>query len=64
MVIKMSRKVIKIILTLFIVSFLTFLLMDIAPGDPAQIQMKMMGAGASEELLEEIREEMGLNDPL
>lgn len=51
-------------MTLVVVSFLTFMLMDFAPGDPAQTQMKLSGVGGSEELLEQLREEMGLNDPL
>lgn len=43
------------------ISFLVFFIMDLAPGDAA---MQILGMDATEEALDELREEMGLNDPL
>lgn len=41
-------------------TFLVFTIMDLSPGDPAQI---ILGSTATEEALELKREELGLNDP-
>ena len=41
------------------ISFLIFLIMDLTPGDAASA---MLGASASQEEVEELREELGLND--
>ena len=49
--------------TLFAVTFLSFLMTSLLPGDPA---VAVLGQDAiqNEELLEQTREELGLNDPL
>ena len=44
-------------------SFLTYLLMYISPGDPALKKLNAQGISVSEETLEAAREEMGLNEP-
>ncbi len=51
-----------LILMLFVV-VLNFLLIRLAPGDPAVVIAGEMG-GATEEMLEQIREEYGLNKPV
>lgn len=51
------------ILILFGVTFLVFGLMYISPGDPAQKKLTAGGIAVSEDVLEETREEMGLNRP-
>lgn len=43
------------------VTFLVFMIMQLAPGDAAKL---MLGEGATQEEVETLREEMGLNDPL
>ena len=43
------------------VSLLVFLLLRLAPGDPAEIAL---GSGATQEQIELFREQQGLNDPL
>lgn len=45
------------------VSFLTFLLMYISPGDPAQKKLTAQGVAVSQEVLEATRQEMGLERP-
>ena len=51
------------ILILFGVTFMVFGLMYISPGDPAQKKLTAGGIAVSEDVLEETREEMGLNRP-
>lgn len=55
------KKIITLIITLLIVSFLTFLAFDLISGDPA---ISKLGTQATTEKVEALREEMGLNDPL
>jgi peptide/nickel transport system permease protein len=43
------------------VSIIVFILMQLTPGDPAQI---LLGPQAGEEDVQNLREQMGLNDPL
>ena len=42
------------------ISLLVFSMMELSPGDPAQI---ILGMRATPEALENLREEMGLNQP-
>jgi peptide/nickel transport system permease protein len=46
---------------LFVVSTVTFLLVSISPGDPGQA---ILGAGATPEQREQLREQIGLNQPV
>ena len=55
------RKLGIMVLTLFIISMVTFWLFHIVPGDPAAM---ILGTSASQEQLENLREELGLNRPL
>ena len=50
-----------LIITLLIVSFLTFLAFDVIPGDAARSKL---GTEATAEQVEALQEEMGLNDPV
>ncbi|MBQ4045013.1 MAG: ABC transporter permease [Lachnospiraceae bacterium] len=51
------------VIVLIGISFLTFLLISLAPGDPVRTMYAASGVVPSEETLEVIREEMGLNEP-
>ena len=56
------KKVLPVIGTLVAVSFLTFLLTDLLPGDPAE---QILGAeGATPEALAQVRDDLRLDDPL
>lgn len=44
-------------------TFLTFALLYLSPGDPAQKKLNAQGIGVTSEVLEQTREEMGLNRP-
>lgn len=55
------RKLGIMVLTLFTISVVTFWLFHIVPGDPAAM---MLGTSASQEQLDSLREELGLDRPL
>jgi len=46
------------------VSFLTFIVANATPSDPAEMKYAVLGIIPSEDLLEQTREKMGLNDPV
>ena len=56
-------RLLHILLVLIGVSFLSFLLMYAAPGDPVRAMYAVSGSIPPEEVLEQTRQEMGLNDP-
>jgi peptide/nickel transport system permease protein len=57
----LGRRVLQLIPLLFGVALITFLLLQLAPGDPARL---LVGEKASPETLEAVRERYGLNLPL
>lgn len=52
------------ILVLVGISFLTFILTYMAPGDPVRTMYAATGVMPSEEEMNQVREQMGLNDPV
>lgn len=56
-----GKRLLSVIVTLFILSIVVFSLTHIMNGDPA---LAMLGSDASSEQVEELREDMGLNEPL
>ena len=60
---QVGKRIIQIIVVLFGISFLTFGLMYLAPGDPARAMYASAGSIPDEEVIEQTREEMGLNRP-
>lgn len=63
MVKKIISRIVQFLLVLVAVSFFTFSLVYLAPGDAAEMVLSLQGDGASAEVTNEMREEMGLNDP-
>ena len=55
------RRVLILIPTLLGVSVIVFLMLHLTPGDPAEL---LLGERATDEALFEIREHLGLNEPL
>ncbi|WP_034452997.1 ABC transporter permease [Butyrivibrio sp. AE2032] len=55
------KKLLMMLGTLLVVSLCVFLAFSVIPGDPA---LRKLGTEASPELVEQMRQEMGLNDPL
>lgn len=58
------NKILQLLVVLLSVSFITFLLMDLAPGDPGISLYEAAGIIPTEEMLALTREQLGLNDPL
>lgn len=52
-----------ILIVLIGISFITFLLTYLSPGDPVRNMFTATGVMPTEELVEQTRQEMGLNDP-
>ncbi len=55
------RRLLLMIPVLIGVTFLVFFIISLTPGDPAAM---ILGNGATEEAIKELREEMGFNDPV
>lgn len=55
------KKLITLIITLLVISLLTFLAFQIIPGDSA---MTALGTNATKEAIDAMRDELGLNEPL
>ncbi|KAF5054120.1 Nickel transport system permease protein NikB [anaerobic digester metagenome] len=53
----------QLVIVLFGVTFLTFFVTTLAPSDAAEMKYLSMGTTPTQELLDETRDEMGLNDP-
>ena len=58
---KLGKRFLQILIVLIGISFLSFLLIFIAPGDPVTSMYSSTGMMPSEEVLNETREELGLN---
>jgi len=58
---KLITKIISALVIVLGVTFLTFLLSYLSPDDAAVVKLSSMGTGYTQEMLEETREEMGLN---
>ncbi|MDD4429960.1 MAG: ABC transporter permease [Bacteroidales bacterium] len=56
-----AKRILALIPVLLCVTFLLFVVLSLAPGDPARL---ILGLEATEEHVEQKREEMGLNDPI
>ena len=59
-----ARKILELLLTLLIVTFLSFLLVKLSPVDAAEAYARRTFMLYTPEQLDELREEMGLNQPL
>ena len=60
---QLVSRLLQIVVVLIGISFLTFLLTYLSPGDPVRTMLSATGVMPSDELVQSIREQMGLNDP-
>lgn len=60
---KVGKRLVQIIIVLFGISFFTFGLTYLSPGDPAEIMLTECGNLPTQELLEQTRKELGLDKP-
>ncbi len=61
---KLALRLAQILVVLVGISFVTFLLTYLSPGDPVRNMYTAAGIMPTEELVAETRQELGLNDPL
>jgi peptide/nickel transport system permease protein len=61
---QLGKRLVQIVLVALGISFLTFLITYLAPGDPVRTMFAATGMMPEEELIQETREAMGLNRPL
>ncbi len=57
----LAQKLVELAFVLLVVSFLSFMLLSLVPGNP---ELQILGENATPESLAELREELGLDDPL
>lgn len=57
------KRLLQIVIVLIGISFVTFLLTYLSPGDPVRNMFSATGVMPTEELVQQTREELGLNDP-
>lgn len=60
---KIAPRIGQMLITLLGISFISFLLQYISPTDPVRAMYAVTGQIPAEEILEQVREEMGLNRP-
>jgi peptide/nickel transport system permease protein len=56
-----GRRAVRLVLVLLVVSFLSFLLINLLPGDPTT---QILGTSATQEARAQLRAELGLDEPL
>lgn len=60
---QLISRLVQMIVVLIGISFFTFLLTYVSPGDPVRNMLTATGQMPTEELIQSIRDDMGLNDP-
>ena len=58
------KRLLQILLVALGISFLTFMITYLAPGDPVRVMFSATGVIPSEEAIQEMREALGLNRPM
>jgi len=58
---RLQRRLLHLVVVLFVVTFVTFTLVNLLPGD---VSLAILGNGATPEGVARVRVELGLNDPL
>ena len=61
---QLGRRLLQIVIVLLGISFFTFILTYLAPGDPVRTRYAASGMIPTEQELNEEREKLGLNDPI
>ena len=61
---QLGKRLIQIVIVALGISFLTFLITYLAPGDPVRTMFAATGMMPDEALIQETREAMGLNRPI
>ena len=61
---QIGKRLIQIVIVVIGISFLSFLITYLAPGDPVRTMYAATGMMPDEEIIEQTREAMGLNRPV
>ncbi|MBY6038407.1 ABC transporter permease [Fictibacillus nanhaiensis] len=61
---RFSSRLMELVLFILLLSFISFAFMKLAPGDPVRYILNIDDVAVSEERINELREELGFNDPL
>ncbi|MCK4732462.1 MAG: hypothetical protein KAT65_08390, partial [Methanophagales archaeon] len=64
MLMYIAKRLVLLVPILLGITLLTFSLMHLIPGDPAEILMRQQGIIPTQENIEKFREQMGLTEPL
>ncbi|MEG8977290.1 nickel ABC transporter permease [Priestia megaterium] len=59
-----GKRIIELLIFLVILSFLSFVLMKLAPGDPVKQMLRVDDVAVSEEQINSLRTELGFNEPV
>lgn len=59
-----ARKLLEVVLFLLLITFIGFLFLRLAPGDPVLTILNVDELSVSQEQIEQVREELGFNEPL
>lgn len=61
---QVAKRLLELVLFLFLLSFISFVFMKAAPGDPVRYMLNIDDVSITDEQIEELREELGFNDPI
>ncbi|KAA6451577.1 nickel ABC transporter permease [Bacillus swezeyi] len=61
---QIAKRLFELILFLFLLSFISFVFMKAAPGDPVKQMLRVDDVAVTDEQIEEFREELGFNKPV
>ena len=61
---QLGKRLLQIVIVALGISFLTFMITYLAPGDPVRTMYAAAGIMPSEEIIQQTREAMGLNRPM
>ncbi|OLS37863.1 nickel ABC transporter permease [Bacillus sp. MRMR6] len=61
---QIGKRLLELVLFLFLLSFVSFVFMKAAPGDPVRYMLNIDDVSISNEQIEELREELGFNQPI
>ncbi|WP_394139446.1 nickel ABC transporter permease [Cytobacillus oceanisediminis] len=59
-----GKRLFELVLFLFILSFISFVFMKAAPGDPVRYMLNIDDVSITDEQVEELRNELGFNEPI
>lgn len=60
----LSRRLIEVVIFLLVITFISFLFVRLAPGDPVLSMLRVEDVSVTNEQVEALREQLGFNDPL